>query len=309
MIISASRRTDLPAFYSRWFLNRIRTGYCTVPSPFNTKQVSYVSLLPDDVEVIVFWTRNPQPLLSYLGELTQRGYRYYFLFTLMDNPRQIDTKTPPLKDSLITFQSLADRIGPEKVIWRYDPIVLTKMTGTRFHIQTYQKIAEALCGYTHRSVISTVDIYRKLSNRLHRLSQQGIELLNFNKLPGQQLEELMCSLAQIAKEYGMDIHSCAEELDMQPYGILPGKCIDDDYIKKIFSMETVFKKDPYQRNLCKCVLSKDIGMYDSCLFGCQYCYANASFDLARTHYEKHDPNSPSLLGWYEAEPGPKPGQV
>jgi hypothetical protein len=260
--------------------------------------------------VIVFWTRNPQPLFSYLEELTQRGYRYYFLFTLMDNPRQIDTKTPPLKDSLITFQSLADRIGPEKVIWRYDPIVLTEMTGTRFHIQTYQKIAEALCGYTHRSVISTVNIYRKLSNRLHRLSQQGIELLNFNKLPGQQLEELMCSLAQIAKEYGMDIRSCAEELDMQPYGILPGKCIDDDYINKIFSTETVFKKDPYQRNLCKCVLSKDIGMYDSCLFGCQYCYANASFGLARDHYEKHDPNSPSLLGWYEAEqPGPKPGQV
>ena len=146
MIISASRRTDIPAFYARWFMNRIREGYCTVPNPFNPNQVSRISLKPEDVDIIVFWTRYARPLMPFLNELDDRGYRYYFLYTLMNNPRALEPKSPSHKRSLNTFQNLSNRIGMEKVIWRYDPIVFTRITDPNFHKETYQHIAEQLKG-------------------------------------------------------------------------------------------------------------------------------------------------------------------
>ena len=144
MIISASRRTDIPAFYAPWFMNRMRAGYCTVPNPFNRSQVSRISLRPEDVDVIVFWTRNPRPLLPALDELDDRGYRYYFQYTLLDNPRTLDPKSPPVDAAIATFQTLAERIGPARVIWRYDPSVLSSATGADFHLERYARIAAAL---------------------------------------------------------------------------------------------------------------------------------------------------------------------
>jgi hypothetical protein len=132
MIISASRRTDIPAFYTPWFMNRIREGFCTVPNPFNRQQISRICLLPADVDVIVFWTRNPRPLITHLDELDQRGYRYYFQFTLLDYPRLIDVKMPGLAASVETFCRLSERVGPERIVWRYDPMVLSNQTGVDF---------------------------------------------------------------------------------------------------------------------------------------------------------------------------------
>ncbi len=298
MIISASRRTDIPAFYAEWFMNRIRAGYCAVPNPFNRNQVSYVSLKPEDVDVIVFWTRNARPLLGYLAELDERSYCYYFQYTVMHNPRPIDPKSPPLESSLSTFRELADRIGPDRVIWRYDPIVFSTVTGTEFHQRTYQLIAQALRGYTCRSVVSIVDIYGKARKRLRELAEQGVELLDGE---GQAFDDLMYALARTANENGMEIVSCAEKIDLQPYGIQPGKCVDDEYIAKTFGINVTDKKDPSQREACGCVVSKDVGMYDSCLYGCRYCYAVSSFERARANYEEHDPSSPSLIGWYDAK--------
>ena len=302
MIISASRRTDIPAFYAEWFMNRIRAGYCAVPNPFNRRQVSYVSLKPEDVDVIVFWTRNPRPLLPHLAELDARGYRYYFQYTVMDNPRPIDPKSPPLESALRTFRALADSIGPEKVIWRYDPIVFSTVTGARFHQDTYPHIAQALRGHTYRSVISIVDVYRKASRRPRDFAEQGVEITPYAGQPSERFDNLMRAMVRVAHENGMEIVSCAEDIDLQPYGIRPGKCVDDEYITKTFGITVTSKKDPGQRGVCGCVVSKDIGMYDSCLFGCQYCYATSSFERARINHGKHDPNSPSLIGWYEAEP-------
>jgi hypothetical protein len=307
MIISASRRTDIPAFYAEWFMNRIRAGYCTVPNPFNLKQISYISLKPEDVDVIVFWTRYGRPLLPHLAELDRRGYRYYFLYTLMNNPKQIDPKSPSLETSLETFREISDRIGKEKLIWRYDPIVISTITSPEFHQRTYQHIAEELKGYTTRSVISVVDIYRKVTKRLRTLASEGVEIIDCSAT---DLGELLESMSATAKKNGMEIHSCAEELDLKPYGIQPGKCIDDEYIKKIFSIDVSHKKDPSQRGACGCVTSRDIGMYDSCLFGCVYCYATTNFDSSRTRHREHKATSPSLIGWYEAKPENKiPPQV
>ena len=295
MIISASRRTDIPAFYADWFINRIRAGYCTVPNPHNPKQVSRVSLLPEDVDVIVFWTRNPKPMFPYLDELCQRGYRFYYQYTLIGYPREIDPRSPSRQVAIETLRELSDRIGHHRVIWRYDPIVFSRLTGAAFHSENYACIAEALCGYTTRSVISVMDMYNKIRKRIEQLDQQGVGVVDHDGRSGPRCDDLMNTIAQTAREHDMQIFSCAEERDLEPCGILPGKCIDDDYIKTAFRLEVGHKKDPGQRQACGCVVSRDIGAYNTCVFGCNYCYATGDFEHARANLEAHDPQSPSLL--------------
>ncbi|MCF3568815.1 DUF1848 domain-containing protein [Planktothrix agardhii] len=302
MIISASRRTDIPAFYHKWFMNRIRSGYCVVPNPFNIHQLSRIDLTSKDVEVIVFWTRNPKPLLSSLSELDRLGYKYYFQFTVMNNPIFIDTNKLPLSSSIETFQKLAESIGYEKVIWRYDPIIFSPNTDIDFHLQQYADIARQLSGYTSRCVISFMDRYAKNNARLKNIEkEQKINFFSFEDIP-EVFSVFLPSIAKIANQYNMQLFSCAESCDLDSYGIKHGKCIDDDYINQVFQMEVNHKKDSSQRESCGCVKSKDIGMYDTCLFGCQYCYATTSFEKARKNHREHNPNSPSLIGWYDIEP-------
>jgi len=292
MIISASRRTDIPAFYSRWLMSRLEAGYCLVPNPFNPKQVTEVSLKPEEVDVIVFWTRNASPLLAHLGELDRRGYRYSFLYTVMDNPRAVDPRCPPLREALATFKTLSDRIGPERVLWRYDPIVFSTATGPAFHRKTYETIATQLQGYTRRSIMSLVTVYRKARQRLNALRQAGIELTECDE---EALAGLMRFLASVARDKGMVLSCCAPERDLVPFGILPGKCIDDGLIREVFGLEGSHPKDPSQRKACGCVTSKDIGMYDTCVYGCAYCYATSGFEKAKENHRRHDPDAPSLI--------------
>jgi len=250
---------------------------------------------------MVFWTRNPKPLFPYFDELDQRGYLYYFQYTLLGYPREIDTKSPSRQAAIKTFQELADRIGPQRMIWRYDPIVLSQLTGAQYHAENYAYIAEALQGYTHRSVVSVMDVYKKLRNRIDRLNQQGVGVIDHDGQPSLCYDALMSTIAQIAHANDMESVSCAEERELESYGILSGKCIDDAYIEAAFGIgiEVSHKKDPSQRKACGCVVSKDIGMYDTCVFGCQYCYATTNFERSKVNFEAHDPASPSLLGWYE----------
>jgi hypothetical protein len=292
MIISASRRTDVPAFYSDWFMKRIDAGHCAVPNPYNSRQVTKVSLKPEDVDVIVFWTRNASPLLRRLEELDRRGYRYTFLYTLMDNPGAIDPRCPTLEEGLATFKNLSDRLGPERVLWRYDPIVFSNVTSPEFHRKSYEAISKRLRGYTNRSIISVVNIYKKVRQRLKTLSEKGIEVM---ECPEKTFGDLMRFMASVARESGMVLSTCAQERDLTVYGVFPGKCIDDDLIREVFGLEVSHAKDPSQRKACGCVTSKDIGMYDTCLYGCVYCYATTSFDRAKENYRKHNPEAPSLI--------------
>ncbi len=310
MIISASRRTDIPAFYTPWFMNRIRSGYCAVPNPFNPKMVSYVSLAPQDVDVIVFWTRHARPLIPYLDELDARNYRTYFQYTLLDYPRTLDPKRSTLSAALDTFRRLSDRVGPDRVIWRYDPIVFSQETGASFHRDRFGEIARALCGRTHRVVISVMDPYKKTDKRLDELAQEGLRVVPYSGEPSVRFEALMRDMAGLARKNDMEISSCAEEIDMAPFGIRPGKCVDDAYIAQVFGITVSGAKDRSQRKACGCVTSKDIGSYNSCLFGCRYCYATSNFDRARKNWRAHDPHSPSLLGRYDASPPePRSGQA
>lgn len=280
-IISVSRRTDIPAFYSEWFMNRIRAGYCTVPNPFNAKQVSYVSLKPQDVRAIVFWTRDPRPLIKYLPELDRGGYKYYFQQTIIGYPRSIDPKSPPVQGAVKTFQELSKLIGREKVIWRYDPILLSDIISFEWHVKRLSFLIERLKDYTNRLIISFIDPYRKMTTRMDR------EISAYNRL--------IKWIGKRAGEAGIEAQSCAEEADLKKYGITHGKCIDDGLIAKITDLKLILKKDPRQRKLCGCVVSKDIGVNNTCLFGCKYCYATGNIMTAKKNFSSHNIKSPSLM--------------
>ena len=296
MIISASRRTDIPAFYASWFMNRIREGFCTVPNPFNRQQISRISLLPAEVDAIIFWTRNPRPLFTYLEELDQRGYRYYFQFTLLDYPRLLDDKAPSLAASVESFRRLSERIGPERIVWRYDPIVLSNQTSADFHKRVFANIAGMLRGFTKRTMISVMDVYHKIQPRLRRLQAHGLFVQEYHEELPKEVVELLRSMAEVAAANDLEIQSCAEEMDLRPCGISPGRCIDGRLIERLFGIQVDALKDPTQREACGCSISKDIGMYDTCLYGCQYCYATTSFDRARLNHQAHDPESSCLVG-------------
>lgn len=292
MLISASRRTDIPAFYSEWLMNRLRDGYCMVPNPFRPAQVSRVSLRVEDVDAIVFWTRNARPLLPHLDEMDDAGYRYYFLYTLVGLPREMDPGSPPASVAVDTVRRLADRLGPERVVWRYDPIVVSQATGVDYHLEQFERLATQLQGATGRAVISFVDRYRKTEPRLRELAGTVHEVMD---PPERDVERLARGLASLAPAHGMAITSCAEELDLRPHGIPPGPCIDLSLLQHAFGLELSYKKDPGQRKVCGCARSRDIGTYDTCLHGCRYCYATSSFERARGRHDGHDPTAHSLM--------------
>ncbi len=293
-IISVSRRTDIPAFYAPWFIQRVRAGYCTVVNPFNVTQVSYVSLRPEDVLGFVFWTRNPKPLIKYLPELDKQKYRYYFQYTIIGYPKEIEPKCQPVEAAVKTFKELSKLIGKEKMIWRYDPILLSNKTLFQWHVQQIAFLMKALRGYTNRLVISFIDPYRKTKIRMAR-ETGAFFALALDAFDAQAYIKLAEFIGQEAKIYGLEVQSCAEEIDLGKYGINHGKCVDAGLLGKISEFPHVFRKDPGQRKACGCVISKDIGVNNTCLFGCKYCYATSSLKLAQNNFKGHDQAFSSLL--------------
>jgi len=276
MIISASRRTDIPAFYSSWLMDRLRQGAVTVKNPFNPTQQTYISLEPREVDAIVFWTRNPAPLMTHLAELDERGYRYYFLYTITGYGPPLEKYGPSLEAAVASFQCLSNRIGRSRVIWRFDPIMFIEGNGTSAVTSRFEHIARSLSGYTDRVIISFLDIYKKVSRRLNCLEKEhGIKIIDVSRQP-EQIGPLAANLASRADDNGMEIQSCAEKVNMEPYGIMPGSCIDAMLMNKLFGLAVPPAKDKSQRPACRCAPSRDIGTYNTCRHGCVYCYATDS---------------------------------
>lgn len=290
MIISASRRTDIPAFFSKWFINRVREEYLFIKNPFNANHIKRVSLSPDNIDAIVFWTRNPKPLIPYLNELDDKGYSYYFQFTITGYPRELEQNTPHPAKAIETFIELSDKIGKEKVIWRYDPIILSKYTNVDEHIRLFDKISRSLEGKTDKVVISFADFYKKLTKNL-----EEIEFKNILE-DKQELHRLVENFTNIAKLRNLLMETCAEVIDLDFYDIAHGKCIDDELIKTLFGLNLNLNKDENQREECGCIKSLDIGSYNTCAHGCSYCYATFSKTTVQKNKEKHNPNSPFLVG-------------
>lgn len=284
MIISASRRTDIPAFFSGWFMNRIKEQYVYVRNPVNVHQVSKVSLSPDVVDCIVFWSKNPRPLLDQLGALQE--YLYYFQFTLNAYGRDIEANLPPLQERIRTFRALSETVGKERVIWRYDPVIVNGAYTIEWHRQQFGLLADALRGYTDKVIISFIDLYPKIA---HSMREN-----NIRELCVSQKETLAETMSAAAHDNKMEIDTCAEDIDLEKYGISHARCIDDRLITKLSGYSMDVAKDKNQRPGCGCVSGIDIGQYDTCQNGCVYCYANHSARTCARNFQQYDPASPVL---------------
>ena len=278
MVLSVSRRTDIPNYYSEWFYNRIKDGYL---------YVSKIQLSSEVVDCIVFWTKNPEPMFSRLEDLD--AYKYYFQFTLTGFGNDIERNIPHKKEHMIPiFQKLAEKIGREKVIWRYDPIFFTDRYTPEYHLKAFEQIAGALNGYTSKCVVSFVDIYAK--------NKKNMSAVNSFSLPEKDLVTFAAQIAVIAKNHGIKTASCAEVIDLSACGIEHNCCIDRELIQQIIGYKIKANKDKNQRKKCGCMESIDIGTYNTCKNGCAYCYANYSQESVLKNCRLYDINSPLLCG-------------
>lgn len=292
MILSVSRRTDIPNYYADWFINRIREGYLYVHNPMNTHQISRISLSPDVIDCIVFWTKNPTNMLGKLDIL--REYIYYFQFTLTGYGKDIEPNLPAKKEILIpTFQKLSEKVGREKVIWRYDPILISPKYTIEYHLKAFEEISAHLTGYTNRVIISFIDMYPK--------TLQNTQKLGIRPPTNEEMNYLAIHMAKIAAQYKLRIETCAEQIDLQATGISHGCCIDKNLIEQLIGCQLDGGKDKNQREECGCLESIDIGSYNTCLNGCKYCYANFNDSLVKEINKSYDPDSPLLCGHISPE--------
>lgn len=285
-VISVSRRTDIPAFYTEWLINRITAGWCHWINPY-AGQVYRVSLKPEDCIALVFWTRNPKPLLKRLPDLKQRGYSYYFHYSLTEYPEAIERHNPPYQTALDSFKHASDIVSPEFIQWRYDPIVMTSITPAEYHIENFAKIAGALKGYTQRCYLSFMQTYGKSLRNMNAAANA----YHFTTMEPKLDEKLMLleKLRDIAIANSITLYACCSS-DIVGNGILKASCLDRDIIERLRpDLKLRLKKSP-TRHDCGCIEGIDIGAYDLCLFGCSYCYATNSHNAALMRRREHDPN-------------------
>ena len=287
MIISVSRRTDIPAFYSEWFYNRVKEGCVLVRNPHNFRQISRIRLTPGAVDSFVFWTKNPGPMLPRLHELND--YMYYFQFTVTPYSLDIEPNVPSMNEGIALFKEVSEIVGAERVIWRYDPVLLNKKYNLDFHKSAFSEMAKSLHRHTHKVTISFVDAG-------YRGAKANKNALCLDVFQDGAKRELAAMFAAIAKSYGLAIDSCAEKLDLQECGIEPANCVDGKLLQQLLNNELIFKKDKNQRPACGCAASIDIGMYNTCMNGCLYCYANYNRSAVNTNFARHNPLSPLLYG-------------
>ena len=281
MIISASRRTDIPAFYSDWLVNRLNAGHCLVINPFNPAQVKRVSLLPEDVDGIVFWTKNAAPLLPKLSALD--SYSYYFQYTITPYHSDIEASLADKKREIIpAFLKLAETIGSKRMIWRYDPIIITPRYSYDYHIRAFSKLCGLLAGSCEKCVISFAIAYKSVAKNLAGIGH--LEVTAKDKL------RLAEALLRIAKEHGIKLCACCELPGLYARGVQPISCVD----ASLFGVDA--SRDKNQREGCNCAVSVDIGAYNSCMNGCRYCYANHSEAKVRQNYAAHRAESEVLVG-------------
>lgn len=281
MIISASRRTDIPALYPEWFFNRLKAGEVLVPNPYNRKKISRIPLTPDRVDCIAFWTKNPEPMIPYLKAIDEMGYRYYFQMTITDYEEDIEAGVPSTSESIATFMLLSEMIGKKRMDWRFDPILLNDKYTIAYHLEKFEIMCEWLHKSADRCIISFMDAYKNCP---------------YLEIEEEDMRILAKGLSEIAGKYDLPLYTCAEKVDLSRYGIEHAACIDKEKIQKLIGYKLDIKKDPAQRKECGCVESIDVGMYDTCTHGCRYCYATASPESAEKKYKLHDPKSPILVG-------------
>ena len=328
VIISASRSTDIPAFYAKWFMNRLKAGYCVWYNPFNQKPI-FISFAK--TKVVVFWTKNPEPMIPFLPELDRMGIHYYFQVTLNDYVNEgFEPNVAPVEHRVEVFKRLSDLIGKDRVIWRFDPLIVTPQLTARQLLTKVYHVGNQLKGYTDKLVFSFIDVraYRKVQNNLIKETPFYTRETVQNAEPsGYYLTELVDGLAKLrdhwkSEGWNLTLATCGESIDLDKYGIEHNRCIDGGLMERLFAEDKEFVyylrtgklpkpdlfgnipeipsdrkdlKDKGQRKVCGCMISKDIGMYNTCRHFCVYCYANTSKDVVLKNKERHSDNSESII--------------
>mgnify|MGYP001232217790 CR=1 FL=1 len=313
VIVSASRATDIPAFYADWFFDRLEKGYSVWTNPFNGAK-SYVSYAR--TRLVVFWSKNPRPLLPHLEKLREKGIRCYLHYTLNDYEAEgLERGIPPLDERIDTFLRFSELLGKELVIWRFDPLIRTDRIGVEELLRKAERIGDRLRGHTRKLVFSFADIrtYRSVQGNLRRND------IRWREFDERQMLDTAAGLAELNKKWGYTLATCGERIDLSQFGVRRNKCIDDELIVRqfaddpllmdflgverdgLFGPETVVRKnakDKGQRPFCGCIASKDIGEYDTCPHQCAYCYANRSDGKAAENYRLHRtrPDAETITG-------------
>jgi hypothetical protein len=286
VIVSASYRTDIPAYYGRWFLARLRAGFCRVANPYGGKPAR-VSLRPEDVDGFVFWTRNCGPFLPVLKELKSRGMPVVVQFTITGYPRALEAAVQRADRAVAQLRALARRFGPRVAVWRYDPILFTSLTPPEWHARNFARLARALAGATDEAVISLADDYRKTRRNLAAAARTH----GFAPLPPpDDLGAFLRELGAAAAGHGMRLTACTEP----GLGVEPARCIDAGRLSDIAGRE-IAARVRGNRPGCLCHESRDIGAYDGCAQGCAYCYAVADRAAAKRNLAAHDPLGEFLI--------------
>lgn len=286
MIIQTGMRTDIPAFYSKWLLNRIKEGFVLVRNPYNPIQVTRYRLTPDVVDLIAFCTKNPAPMLPYMDAL--KAYGQYWFITITPYGKDIEPNVPDKETVMEDFKRLSGIVGVDSMGWRYDPIFIDEKHSVKWHISEFEKMAENLSGYTKSCVISFIDIYKKVERNFPNVGEVSkADRIAIGK-----------AFIRIGSQYGMTIKPCAEGDELAAYGADCSGCMTvNTFETALHAYLDVPKRKNNQRNgQCACLLGVDIGTYDTCGHLCKYCYANENAVLVRENMRKHDPMSPFLIG-------------
>ena len=287
MLLFVSGRTDIPAFYSDWFMNRLRAGFVDVRNPYYGEQVSRYRLSRDVVDCLVFCTKNPAPMLKHLDELKSFGIGLYFFVTITPYEKEVEPNVPEKGEVMDSFIELSRALGIEKVCWRYDPIFTDEKYSVSFHIKAFRQMAEKLRGASDRCIISFIDLYEKTKKNFPGVKEVSEADQKF----------LASSLSRIAFENGIKVESCAEKLDLTAFGVEKGACISREIIEKATNTHLIQRTGTQNlRTHCACFPTHDIGAYNSCPHLCKYCYANYDARLVEKNFARHNPESNFLLG-------------
>ena len=284
MIINTGCRTDIPAFYSKWLMNRIKEGFVFVRNPYNPSQVTKYSLSPNVVDCLAFCTKNPEPMLKYLDELDI--YKQYWFVTITPYGNNIEPFVPDKEKVIESFKKLSNHIGANSIGWRYDPIFINNEFDVEKHIEHFKNMAEQLKGYTYNCTISFLDLYEKVKRNAPDLRPPTKE---------EQIE-IAKEFAKIGKNNNMTIHACCEKSFLEEYGLKCNGCMSQEIIEKAIDCKLNPLKRKNLRQQCNCLMGNDIGAYNTCGHLCKYCYANANKELVIQNIKKHNENSPFLIG-------------
>ncbi len=284
MILNTGNRTDIPAFFSRWFYNRIKEGNVLVRNPYNLQQVTRYELDPETIDCIVFGTKNPEPMLSRLDLLND--FHQFWTVTITPYDRDIEPYVPAKEIVMESFKQLSGKLGVNCVSWRYDPVFLTEKYSMDFHIKTFEEMASNLQGYTDNCVISFLDLYEKTKENFPEGKRVSME----------DQKKIVQEFVRIGKKYGIEIRTCAEAEELAEFGADVRGCQTKEILERAVGCPLMVPKSVMTRDECNCILGCDIGAYNTCGHGCAYCYANEDRRTVERNMEEHDPFSPFLVG-------------